>query len=48
MDMTLITKWLGGFIVFAAVVFAVLFVATFIELPLISDIARSARAMLGL
>ena len=47
-DMTMITKFLGGIIVLAAVVFAVLFVASFVELPLLSDIARSARAMLGL
>lgn len=47
-DMTLITKVLGGLIMFAAVVFAVLFVASFIELPFLSDVARSARAMVGL
>lgn len=48
MDMTKITKYLGGLIMLAAVVFAVLFVASFIELPIISDIARSARALVGL
>ncbi len=40
-------KFLGGLIVFVAVVVALLVVASFVEIPVLSGLARTARGIIG-
>ena len=48
MDLTKITKYLGGLITLLVVVFAVLFVAWFVPLPILTDLANTVFGFIGL